>query len=109
MSNLENLTQKIIEDGEKEVDAIKEVSANNNEKILNSKIREANEKKDQILERANRDAKMSRERIISEAKLSARDQKLKAKRQVLDRVFNLAIENLKNINERDYISFLKSN
>ena len=44
MSNLENITQKILEDGKIEAARIQEKSKENNEKIIKSKMAEANEK-----------------------------------------------------------------
>ncbi|MDR7871478.1 MAG: V-type ATP synthase subunit E [Tissierellaceae bacterium] len=108
MSNLENLIEKILEDGKMEAQTITKESEKNNQEILDSKISEANEKKDRILEKANREAVMLKERIISEAELRIRDEKLKAKRQVLDKVFILAKERLVNIDEDTYMSFLKN-
>ena len=52
MSNLENLTNKILEDAKIEADRIMEESARTNKNILDSKIDEANEKKKRILEKA---------------------------------------------------------
>ncbi len=107
MSNLENLIQKILEDGRKEAKVIAQESQMNNKEILDSKIDEANDNKDKIIERANRDASMLKERIISEAELKVRDKKLKAKREILDRVFDRAKDELANIGEDDYLNFLK--
>ena len=109
MSNLENLIERILEDGRKESAEITEESQKNNQMIFDSKIIEANEIKSKILEKAKRDAVMIKERKISEAELSVRDEKLNAKRKVLDRVFALAKENLENIDENNYMSFLKQN
>ena len=52
MSNLENLIQKILEDGKKEAQIIAQESERNNKEILDSKIDEANDSKDKIIERA---------------------------------------------------------
>lgn len=108
MSNLENLTQKILDDGKIEVARIEQESKKNNEEIINSRTKEANQEKDKILEKANREATMLKERIISETELKVRDENLKTRREVLDRVFNLAKENLKKIEEMDYLKFLKN-
>ncbi|MDD2446482.1 MAG: V-type ATP synthase subunit E [Tissierellia bacterium] len=109
MSNLENLTQKILEDGKLEAAKIIEESKKNNEKIINSKVIEANDKKEKIIDKANSDALMLKDRMKSEAELKVRDKKLDAKRQVLDKAFELAKKRLKNIDEVDYINFLKNN
>lgn len=107
MSNLENLTQKILKDGKQGALIIEEESLNKNQEIINSKIQKANEKREEILGKVNKEAIMLKDRRISEAELSSRDEKLIAKRNVLDSVFTMAKENLKNIGEDDYVSFLK--
>jgi V/A-type H+-transporting ATPase subunit E len=107
MSNLENLVQKILDDAKKEADLIIEEANKKKEEIISSRIKEANEKKEKILEKASREADMIKDRIISNAELSARDERLKAKQQVMDRVFELAKERLRNLNEQDFIKFIK--
>lgn len=109
MSNLENLTQKILEDGKLEAAKIQEESKVNNDNIINSKTKEANEKAEKIINKANNEAVLIKERVQSEAELKARDIKLRAKREVLDKTFELAKEGLKNIDEKKYMNFLKSN
>ena len=108
MSNLENLIEKILEDGRKQAQSIIEESEKNDQEIFDLKVSEANEKKNRIIEKANREAVMLKERMISEAELRIRDEKLNAKRQVLDKVFILAKERLVNIDEDTYMSFLKN-
>ena len=109
MSNLENLTNKILDDAKKEADRIIEESKKINEDIVNSKVKDANEKKKKILEKADTEAAMLKDRIISNAELKVRDEKLKAKQEVLNRVFELSKEKLKDINENQYLEFLKNN
>lgn len=109
MSNLENITNKILDDAKTEADRIIQESTKINEDIVNSKVYEANEKKKRILEKAVAEAAMMKDRIISNAELKVRDEKLKAKQEVLDRVFKLSKEKLKDINENQYLEFLKNN
>ena len=109
MSNLENLVQKILDDAKKEADLIIEEANKNKEEIVSSKIKEANEKKERILEKASREAEMIKDRIISNAELSSRDEKLNSKKVIIEKVFSLAKDNLKSLNEDDFIKFLKRN
>lgn len=109
MSNLENLTNKILEDAKIEADRIMEESARTNQNILDSKINEANEKKKKILEKAANEASMIKDRIISNAELKVRDEKLKIKQEIIDKVFDLSKERLKELNEDEYIKFLSNN
>ncbi|HCJ57538.1 V-type ATP synthase subunit E [Lutispora sp.] len=109
MSNLDNLINKILDDAKKEADRIMEESAKINEEIVSSKVNEANEKKKRLIEKAAAEAAMMKDRIISNAELKVRDEKLKAKQEVMDRVFKLSKERLKNLNEDEYMKFLRNN
>ncbi|HHV72756.1 MAG TPA: V-type ATP synthase subunit E [Clostridia bacterium] len=108
MSNLDNLVQKILDDAKYQADMIMEESKKVNEEIINAKVKEANERKAKILERAATEASLLKERVISNAELQVRNEKLKAKQEVVERVFSLAKERLKNIDEEKYISYLKN-
>ena len=109
MSNLDNLINKILDDAKKEADRIMEESAKINEEIVSSKVNEANEKKKRSIEKAAAEAAMMKDRIISNAELKVRDEKLKAKQEVMDKVFTLSKGKLKNLNEDDYVKFLRNN
>lgn len=109
MSNLKKMTDKILENGKLEAAKIKERSEESNKKIIDSRILEANEKKEKIINDAKKDANMAKSRLKSETEIKVRDEKLTAKRQVLDKTFELAKDNLKNIDEDKYIAFLKRN
>lgn len=108
MSNLDNLTQKILDDSRNEAASIIEESERLTQELINSKIKEANDKKSRILEKAALEAAMIKDRVISNAELSARDEILKAKQNIISKVFSSAKDKLKNINEEDYIKFLKN-
>ncbi len=109
MSNLENLTQKILRDAESKAQQIKKEAKEKNEHLLHSQTKEAEDQKKRMLERAKREAALMKERVISNAELRVRDEKLKAKQQVIDRVFRLAKERLLNLDEETYVKFLQSN
>ena len=108
MSNLENLTQKILDDAKKEADLIVLESNRKSEAIISSKVNEANENKLRILEKASTEATMMKDRVVSNAELSARDEKLKAKQDIIDRIFTLSKEQLKNLSEDDFVNVLKN-
>lgn len=109
MSNLKNMTEKILENGKLETAKIKERSQESNKNIIDSRILEANEKKEKIINEAKTEATMVKSRLKSEVQLKVRDEKLTAKRQVLDKTFELAKDNLKKIDEDKYMAFLKRN
>lgn len=109
MSNLENLTNKILEDARIEADRIMEESAKVRHDILNSRINEANERKRKILEKAEHEAAMIKDRIISNAELKVRDEKLKVKQEIINKVFELSKKKLKELTEDEYVKFLTNN
>lgn len=108
MSNLENLTQKILEEANSQASIIDEESKRTNQEIIDSKIREAGEEKKRILSRATSEAKLLKERAISNAELKARNEKLGAKQEVIGRVFDTAKQRLKGLSQDKYISYLKA-
>ncbi|HEY8362916.1 MAG TPA: V-type ATP synthase subunit E [Tissierellaceae bacterium] len=108
MSNLENIVQRIIDDAKVKADNMIKEANEAKEQMVASKEQEAMEYKKKIVERAKREADLTKERIISSAELKVRNEKLFAKQKVLDKVFNLAKERLKSLDDERYMSFLKS-
>jgi len=108
MSNLENLVQRIIDEAKEKANLIMEEANKAKDEIIASKEKEANENKRRLLERAKREADLAKERIISGAELKVRNEKLLAKQQIMERVFNLAKERLRALDEDKYVSFLKN-
>lgn len=107
MSNIENLTSKIIEDSKREAESIVNKAKKEAEELLNSKIRTAENVKEDLLQKAVLEAKSKKDRIISGAELKARNEKLEAKQEVIDRVFKDTVAKLSKMNEEDFINFLK--
>lgn len=108
MSNLDNLVKKILDDAKERADGIIDEANKAKEEIISSKEKEANEQRNKILERATTETSLLKERVISSAELKARNEILKAKQNVMDRVFNMAKEKLKDLDGDRYISFLKN-
>ncbi|HHT50998.1 MAG TPA: V-type ATP synthase subunit E [Eubacteriaceae bacterium] len=109
MSNLDNLTQKILEDAKAEVDLILKDAKVKSDGIVNSRVKEANDQKSRILERATNEAALMKERVISNAELRVRDEKLKAKQIIINKVFEEAKKKLLKIDDKTYIEFLQNN
>ncbi|NLK43746.1 MAG: V-type ATP synthase subunit E [Tissierellia bacterium] len=108
MSNLENLVQRILDEAKEKANLIMEEANKAKEELIASKEKEANENKRRVLERAKREADLAKERLISGAELKVRNEKLLAKQEVMERVFSLAKERLKSLDEDKYVSFLKN-
>ncbi|PWX09143.1 V-type ATP synthase subunit E [Clostridium perfringens] len=102
MSNLNNLTSKILNDAEEKKKYILADAEAQKDKIISKKTNRAEADKEEIITKANIEAEVKKARIISNAKLSVRNDMLRAKQDVISKVFNEAIENLQNLSNGDY-------
>lgn len=107
MSNLNNLTSKIISDAKLKAKEMSDSAKSQEEKILSQSRAEAQAKKNTVLEKAKLDAKAKRERILSSASLEVRNNKLKAKQEIIDKVFKNALNSLNNLAHDEYENFVK--
>lgn len=102
MSNLNNLTSKILNDAEEKKKHILADAEAQKDKIISKKTNRAEADKEEIITKANIEAEVKKARIISNAKLSVRNDMLRAKQDVISKVFNEAIEKLQNLSNGDY-------
>jgi len=108
MSNLDNLTSKIIGDAEvKKTEILNEAKAKANTLIKN-KIEEANRKASSILEKSTLESKSIKDRIVSKTELEIRNKKLQAKQQIIGKVFEVAKEKLKAMSSEEFSEFMKN-
>ncbi|WP_291574862.1 V-type ATP synthase subunit E [Clostridium sp. UBA4548] len=108
MSNLENLTSKIIEDAElKAENVIKEAKGKEIE-IISKRVEAAKKAAATMTENANIEAKSMIDRALSKAELEVRNRKLFAKQQVMDKVFEEAEKRLSKINLETFQEFVKT-
>lgn len=108
MSNLENLTSKIITDAnEKATDIINDAKVKEKELIAKKKD-EAEKLAKSIIEKATLEGKNLFDRAVSKSELKVRNEKLVAKQQVIDKVFNEAIKELNNMSSEDYLNYIKN-
>lgn len=107
MSNINNLTSKIIKDAEDKKEVILSEAEKEKNKILNKRQAEASTAERVIIEKAEIEAISTKERILSSAGLQARNEKLKAKQEVIREVFQMSIEALCNLSEDDFRGFVK--
>lgn len=108
MSNINNLTSKIVKDAEDKKVAILAEAEKEKNKILSKKQEEASIAEKIALEKAKREAVSRKERIISSAQLQARNEKLQAKQEIISEVFTTSIETLCNISENEFKEFIKT-
>lgn len=107
MSNINNLTNKIIEDAKLTAKKLVDEAEIKRKNEVDKKISEAKEEKSLIISRAKDEAKIMEERIISNAQLQVRNMKLAAKGQVIDDVFNAALVKLNNLSNEEFLKFMK--
>lgn len=108
MSNLDNLTEKILNEAQARGESlIKEAQAFEKE-TLAKREREAKEAKAKMLEKAAFDANLLKERIVSNAEVNSRNSVLGGKQDVIEKTFKKAKERLENLPKKDYMTFLEN-
>lgn len=107
MSNLDNLSAKIIQDATIKAEAILKEAKDNEVLMVEKRIKEAEAIKRQMLEKAKVEAGGVKQRIISETQLTVRNEKLVAKHKMIDKVFVCALDKLLALSEKEYFSLIK--
>lgn len=108
MSNIKNITSKILKDAEAGKENILAAAEEEKNKILSKKASAANEIAQEILQKAEADAKSKKERVISSAKLKVRNNKLAAKQEIIDEVFEKSINKLTELSKEQFLNFVKN-
>ena len=109
MSNLDNLTSKILADAKAQADKIIKDAQKKAQHKYDLEIKKINAKKETVLENARRDRELLSERIKSSANLKARNKKLEAKQTIIDKVIDKLKTKLVNMDEKKYINYLNKN
>lgn len=108
MSNINNMTSKIIKDAEEKSKKILASAEEEKSKILSKKMNIANELESEIVMKSQMEAKSKKERMISGATLKARNSKLAAKQDVIQSIFTSSIDRLNNLSKEEFIKFVKN-
>lgn len=108
MSNLQNLINKLLDDAKKEASNILEQAELKKENMIKQKKDEANKRVANLIEQAKREAKQVETQAISSATINARNERLKAKGEIIDKVFELIMDKLLNLDDESYIKFLQN-
>ena len=109
MSNLNNLISKILNDAKEEADKIVRSAEEKAKQKYDLEIKKIATKKQTLLENARRERELLSDRIKSSANLKARNEKLKAKQTVIDKVIDKLKTRLVNMDEKEYINYLTQN
>ncbi len=108
MSNLDNIIDEILQDAENESKKVVEDAKSEVAVLVGKTESEAQKKADKIIEKAKLEATQSKDRIISNSSLTARDMVLVAKQEMINKVFELTKEKLKTLNHDDYLKFVEN-
>ncbi|MEG1795079.1 MAG: V-type ATP synthase subunit E [Clostridium sp.] len=108
MSNIENLTSKIIKDAEVKADNIINEAKIKETEIINKKIEVANKMASNMVENAIVETKVIIDRMLSKAELEVRNEKLSAKQEIIEKVFDKAQEKLSKMNLDTFQKFVRN-
>ena len=108
MSNINNLTSKILSDAEERKESIIKAANEEKAKIIAKKQSIAELEKSAMIEKAEVEAKTRHERIVSSAELKARNEKLAAKQVVIDSVFEKSVDELCSMSDEEMKNFMKN-
>ncbi|EPY2271570.1 V-type ATP synthase subunit E [Clostridium sporogenes] len=107
MSSINNLTGKILEEAKvKKEEFIKEAKEDG-KKILDEKTAEAKIIEKNTIEKAERESVIRRERILSNAELKVRNEKLQSKQKVIEKVLEKSLEKLNSLSKEEYLYYIK--
>ena len=108
MSNLDNIIDEILQDAKNESKKIVEDAKSEVADLVGKTESEAQKDADKIIEKAKVEGAQSKDRIISNSSLTARDMILVAKQEMINKVFELTKEKLKTLNHEDYLKFVEN-
>jgi len=106
MSNLDNLTAKLLSDSNERAVAVIKEAEDRAAAIVQEYTTAAGEKKELILAEGAKEAGKVLEQMLLAKKLEIRDKNLNAKQEVINRVFSIALERLNNMSREEYFRFL---
>lgn len=108
MANLDQLTEQILKDArDKAAEIIGEAQTAAAHKIQDAQ-KQSLTRKDMMLGRAKNEAELISERIVSGTGLRIRDDKLKAKGTVIDKVMDKVKDKLALLPDADFLKFIES-
>ena len=106
MDGIEKITGRIAADGEKEADAILTEARRQAGEITARFEAQARKESADIVDRGRRAADERVERLAGVARLDARKLELAAKQEMLSKAYDLALEKLVNLPDKEYVNLL---
>ena len=108
MNGIDKITGRISEDAQREIDAIQAQASQQAGEITARYQAQAQRESGEIVERGRRNADERVERLASVAQLEARKMELAAKQEMIAKAFDLAMEQLLDLPESEYVALLAS-
>ena len=109
MSSLDNITSKILNDAKGKAEEIVKTAKEKAEEKYMQTMKKYDLQKKALEENAVRERNLIVERMKSSGALKARNEKLKAKQSVIDKVIGKLKNQLVNMDEKEYIDYLRKN
>ena len=106
MSNLNNITSKIIKDAEEKRDEILNAAQVESDSIIAKETKKAKNLEVELVEKAKIEAKARENRVISNDRLKVRNNELKAKQDMISKVFEKAVERLNSLSTLEYKEYI---
>lgn len=106
MNGLEKLTGQIDADVQKEIDAALVQARSQAQEIQSWYESQAQIQVEAIRRKGQQDAVFRQERLVDEAKMEARRDILATKQELIGRAFDLALEKLLELPEKEYVALL---
>ncbi len=108
MSNLDNLTDKILEEAQGRAKVLVNEAQAYEKETLVKREREAKDLKEKMLEKAAFESNLLKERIVSNAEVNSRNNILAGKQKIIEMAFQKAKEKLDQLPKEEYVTFLKN-
>ncbi|HEY8420654.1 MAG TPA: V-type ATP synthase subunit E [Thermoclostridium sp.] len=107
MTGTEKIKAKILEDAEVRAGQILEQARAEAREIIDNALKEAEQKRSDILRKGESDGREVYRRMMSEANLEGRKEVLKAKQDLVESAFSLAMDKLCKLSDQDYQKLLE--
>lgn len=108
MSNLDNLITKIVEEGDLKVQEVLQQAKEEEHKKLEKVRHEADRETKALVEKTASEAALLKERILSNAQLVIRNEKLAAKQDVMDKVIQGSLAALSSLDEATFRQYVEN-
>lgn len=108
MSNIDNIIDKLKVEAEEKIAQIERESKIKSKNAKIEILNNANAEREKILKNAKARGDNTYTRISENAEIRIRDQRLKERQNLIDRVFNLALNKMNSKSDLDFVNEIKS-